>query len=276
MKFKLDNYKVGELAEFYGVSVETIRFYEKVGIVNPLRNEENNYRSYSKEEVISLDYIMKLREMDFSIDEIKGILKKDKLADLYDAIGEKEEKIKEEIQVLEEKLSTLRTYKEKINQCLHRTGKVEVIEDMSFVIKNIDSSLKKSLDALKNWTFLEMPAFTIMADPELLASDESLLDRKNRSEQCEYVVLAEDYGNCYNEEKCRERGAYCYRASKVVHTVISVHTNKEYKEFIDLYNSVKKKYNVLSTVFIKFLAMETTREDGIEFVEVWMPVEEKE
>ena len=98
MKFKLDNYKVGELAEFYGVSVETIRFYEKVGIVNPLRNEENNYRSYSKEEVISLDYIMKLREMDFSIDEIKGILKKDKLADLYDAIGEKEEKIKNKIQ----------------------------------------------------------------------------------------------------------------------------------------------------------------------------------
>ena len=57
MKYKLDDYKVGEIAKFYGVSVDTVRFYDRKGVLRPEKKTDNNYRSYNKEEFITMDYI---------------------------------------------------------------------------------------------------------------------------------------------------------------------------------------------------------------------------
>ena len=37
-------FKIGELSKLYHIGVDSIRYYEKVGILNPIRDEENNYR----------------------------------------------------------------------------------------------------------------------------------------------------------------------------------------------------------------------------------------
>ncbi len=71
MKYKLDDYKVGEIAKFYGVSVDTVRFYDRKGVLKPEKKSDNNYRTYNKEEFISMDYIMRLRSLGISIENIK-------------------------------------------------------------------------------------------------------------------------------------------------------------------------------------------------------------
>ena len=68
MKYKLDDYKVGEIAKFYGVSVDTVRFYDRKGVLKPEKKSDNNYRTYNKEEFISMDYIMRLRSLGISIE----------------------------------------------------------------------------------------------------------------------------------------------------------------------------------------------------------------
>jgi Cd(II)/Pb(II)-responsive transcriptional regulator len=67
--------KIGELAKQTGCSVETIRFYEKEGILTPpRRSAENNYRIYDHNHVEQLLFIRRCRSLDMSLDEIKRLL----------------------------------------------------------------------------------------------------------------------------------------------------------------------------------------------------------
>jgi len=70
-----DSTKIGELAKQTGCSVETIRFYEKEGILTPpRRSAENNYRIYNQNHIEQLLFIRRCRSLDMSLDEIKRLL----------------------------------------------------------------------------------------------------------------------------------------------------------------------------------------------------------
>lgn len=66
--------KIGELAEATGTQAETIRYYEKQGLLpEPLRTE-GNYRSYDKSHVQRLAFIRHCRCLDMTLDEIRVLL----------------------------------------------------------------------------------------------------------------------------------------------------------------------------------------------------------
>lgn len=68
-------FSIKEIAEKIGVNPNTIRFYEKRGLLTPERSEAN-YRKYSNEDIARLEMIMLYRKMGFSIEDIKGLLEK--------------------------------------------------------------------------------------------------------------------------------------------------------------------------------------------------------
>ncbi|MFD4706336.1 MerR family transcriptional regulator [Gottfriedia sp. NPDC058432] len=73
--------KINVLAKKMGLSVHTIRFYEKEGLLDSrhVQREENNYRNYSDEAVERLKLIKKFQGIGCSLIELKEILEdKDK------------------------------------------------------------------------------------------------------------------------------------------------------------------------------------------------------
>lgn len=54
-----------------GITKDTLRYYDRIGIVSPSR-EHNRYRRYSKDDLIDLMNIQIMQYADFSLDEIKG------------------------------------------------------------------------------------------------------------------------------------------------------------------------------------------------------------
>ena len=62
-----------ELEQELGLTKHTIRYYEKEGFVKP-QKDENGYRSYSKEDVQVLHLVKFLRNLNISIDDVKGIM----------------------------------------------------------------------------------------------------------------------------------------------------------------------------------------------------------
>lgn len=50
-----------------------IRYYEEEGLLKPIRNQENNYREYSEENIRSLERIKVLRTLGISIADIKKL-----------------------------------------------------------------------------------------------------------------------------------------------------------------------------------------------------------
>lgn len=67
-------YTVMELARLTGLTPRTLRYYDGIGLLRPVRNRENDYRLYGSEEVDRLQQIMLYREMGLPLEEIKRIL----------------------------------------------------------------------------------------------------------------------------------------------------------------------------------------------------------
>ena len=65
---------IKEAEALTGITKQNIRFYEKKGLLSPMRNEENSYRDYSQEDVETLLQIKLLRKLDISIEHIHQIL----------------------------------------------------------------------------------------------------------------------------------------------------------------------------------------------------------
>ncbi len=68
--------RIGELAERSGTSRDTIRFYEKNGLITstPGKNATNNYRDYPEDNLVRLDFFTKARDAGMSIADLKDII----------------------------------------------------------------------------------------------------------------------------------------------------------------------------------------------------------
>lgn len=67
-------WRVGELAKQTGVSVRTLHWYEEIGLLEPSQRTEAGHRLYAAEDVGRLQQIRSLRQLGFSLDEIRDCL----------------------------------------------------------------------------------------------------------------------------------------------------------------------------------------------------------
>lgn len=84
----MENYSIGEVSGRLGLSRDTIRFYEKKGMIHPVKLE-NGYRSYTYEDVRKLLSIMFYRRLNFSLEDINCILYKSSFHSYCSMIQEK-------------------------------------------------------------------------------------------------------------------------------------------------------------------------------------------
>ncbi len=66
--------RIGELARSVQTRVDTIRFYEKVGLLPKPKRTASNYRAYSNSHAERLAFIRRCRRLDMSLDEIRELL----------------------------------------------------------------------------------------------------------------------------------------------------------------------------------------------------------
>ncbi|WP_231277374.1 MerR family transcriptional regulator, partial [Clostridium botulinum] len=68
-------------SEKTGLTKKAIKYYESVGLINPSKNSENNYRDYTEKDIIKLNLIASLRILDIPISEIKLLIEGNKTID---------------------------------------------------------------------------------------------------------------------------------------------------------------------------------------------------
>lgn len=67
--------RIGELATATGTPVETIRFYEREGLLPAPGRTQGNYRVYTASHVDRLAFIRNCRHLDMALDEVRDLLK---------------------------------------------------------------------------------------------------------------------------------------------------------------------------------------------------------
>jgi MerR family mercuric resistance operon transcriptional regulator len=71
----LRGYPIGAMSRETGVNIETIRYYERIALMPEPGRTPGGNRQYSHDHLQRLSFIKRSRELGFSIDEIRGMLK---------------------------------------------------------------------------------------------------------------------------------------------------------------------------------------------------------
>jgi DNA-binding transcriptional MerR regulator len=66
--------KIGELAKQTGISIRTLHYYDEIGLLSPSHHTEIGHRLYIDRDIIRLQQIMSLRQLGFSLQEIRECL----------------------------------------------------------------------------------------------------------------------------------------------------------------------------------------------------------
>ena len=134
--------QIKEVQEKLKISSYTLRYYEKMGLIQPYR-DENGYRNYSEEDIHKIERIMFLRDINVPIEDIKDIL--NNKVTFQDVLENHIEKVNTEIESLQYIKNMCEDLKEKNIPLLD-----QVIEDNQVGDKKIKKrDLKKVFDYFK-------------------------------------------------------------------------------------------------------------------------------
>lgn len=89
---------IKEVEAYTGLSRSNIRFYEKEGLIAPVRTENNGYRNYSEEDVENIKKIACLRTLGISVEKIHEIMEGE--TSLYGTLTEQRIRLQEQIEDL--------------------------------------------------------------------------------------------------------------------------------------------------------------------------------
>lgn len=65
-------YKISEISKLFNIGVDSLRYYEKIGILKPIRNPDNNYRIYTFSDIKKLNLLKELIGLKFSLKDVKS------------------------------------------------------------------------------------------------------------------------------------------------------------------------------------------------------------
>ena len=108
-------FSIREVSEICNIPSKTLRYYDEIELVVPeFRDEVNRYRYYSKNQLVTLCIIRKLRAMDFGLKEIQSIIIGNKADDLEKNIEIKLTELLEEINCLQRKYASTSAFLQRL------------------------------------------------------------------------------------------------------------------------------------------------------------------
>ncbi len=129
MKF----YRIGDVVKQLGLSADTLRYYEKFGLLTKISRTSSGIRQYDDKDISKLKFVKRAQKMNFSLDEIKKLL----------SMRENPQKAKDSVRQLtadkltdiEKQVSELTTLQNELrlllNLCRGSEGGCPIIDDIS-------------------------------------------------------------------------------------------------------------------------------------------------
>jgi DNA-binding transcriptional MerR regulator len=67
-----DSLSIGDLAKATGTKAETVRYYERIGLLPEPARTSGNYRAYARPHLERLSFIRRARDLGFSLDQVRA------------------------------------------------------------------------------------------------------------------------------------------------------------------------------------------------------------
>lgn len=93
---------IGETAKAVHTTIETLRHYDRIGLVKPGKKDNaTNYRYYTEQDIVRINTVRALQQMDLPLQKIKEVLEFDDLEKIIDFLAEAEKRADEKMALLE-------------------------------------------------------------------------------------------------------------------------------------------------------------------------------
>ncbi|SIQ47676.1 DNA-binding transcriptional regulator, MerR family [Alkalispirochaeta americana] len=178
-------YRIGEICALYRIGPDSLRYYERKGLISPKRRE-NGYRVYTLDDIWRLNIIKDLRKLDFSVDQIKGYLQKRSIGTTIDLM-------RQELDLIEREIMPLAALRDRLSE------RIQVLERFSTEAVREEISLQELPD--RPVLFLED---TLSTDQEV---DLAFRTLQGQDDETLFLFANNDMGVVVPEEGLRQ-GVY--------------------------------------------------------------------
>ena len=113
--------KIGEVAKRTGIGIETLRFYERSGLLSQPARTEGGYRLYDSEALDTLEFIKRAQTLGFTLEEIKRIIAESRSG--QSPCDEVREIVRRRLAELDERLEQMQRYREALARTLNEWDK---------------------------------------------------------------------------------------------------------------------------------------------------------
>ena len=126
--------RIGELAQATGTKAETIRYYEREGILPYADRTDSNYRDYSKDHLATLTFVRRARELGFSMAQVRELLA---LSDRDDKPCQDVDRLaRSQIDEVQRKIDVLTAMRDELSRMLaacdtDRIGQCRIVESLA-------------------------------------------------------------------------------------------------------------------------------------------------
>ncbi|GAA74854.1 MULTISPECIES: Cd(II)/Pb(II)-responsive transcriptional regulator [Alteromonadales] len=128
--------KIGELSKTSGCSIQTIRYYEREGLLSDPERSEGNFRLYSNKALKELEFVKHCRSLDISLDDIKRLIElKNKPEESCSSVNEL---IKQQLNLVNKRMKELKALKNELQHMASTCNSDNTIEGCG-IIKSLDS-----------------------------------------------------------------------------------------------------------------------------------------
>ncbi len=151
----MEKYTVGQMAKALGVSAQTLRHYESLGLIASSRNDDNQYRTYSLDDTRILFMINIYRSMGFSLPRIKEMLKEMNTLEVKKSFTERIDEVNREIEQLMQIKKELDEYRDSIQMAEEKNGTFWIEEKDHKMVSVMKSGSGFSLENEKDNQLVE-------------------------------------------------------------------------------------------------------------------------
>jgi DNA-binding transcriptional MerR regulator len=114
--------KIGEVSRQTGIGIETLRFYEKSGLLDKPARTYSGYRMYSTDVLDRLSFIKQAQALGFSLDEIKKLI--DEARGGHSPCDEVREIVRKRLEELDQRMQEMARYRKELAETLDEWDRV--------------------------------------------------------------------------------------------------------------------------------------------------------
>lgn len=262
-------YTIGELAKILGVTAETIRYYERKNIIQPIHNEESGYRYYTAWDLHVLIRARCYLGFGLTIDETALLLKRENVDEIDDTLKKQEDIIQNNIIYQMNLLKKIRLNRKLLNDTKNNSFSIEMspgiyrIDTQKCYHINLSQQEQKELkEFCQNVPFIFSTALFTKENIE-----------NNNTDFYFGIGIEEEYATLFNIHETKY--VQYYPPQKCLYMCISSHSN----QFLT-YHALKpafdymKKHNLQldGDIITQIVAYSKPKDEYINWHNIWIPI----